>query len=472
METKLVENGNSIVEVTVAIEKEPWKANQEKALRKLAEKVELKGFRKGKVPFEMAKDHVSPVDAMNEAINLSLNDLYKTALVENKLQPYGDPAVNVTKVSNEELEVVFTITLMPTVELGQYKDLNIEEPAIKVSTEEVDASLKVVLDENSELVIKEGPAALGDTVVMDFVGYTDGKEFDGGSAKNYELVLGSNQFIPGFEDQLVGATAESVVKVNVKFPEQYVKELAGKDALFVCTIHEIKEKKLPELNDEFVASLGLENVKTVDDLRNQERAKLVSQKHHDAHEQVFLTVLDKVIEGSKFNIADSVLANEAEAVKKEMTQQIEQNGITLEQYKEITGQTDETLAEQFKTQGLRRLQEFLVLFKVGEVEKIGLTQKEVDDYYQNVANQYGMELAQVKEILGKNEDRIRQNLVQGKIEQFILNSNLKHKEAPKAEAKEEKKAEKKEEKPAAAKKAPAKKATTTKKTTTKKEESK
>ena len=215
MATKLVEKGNSVVEVNVSLDSAKWHENQDKALKKLCENVTLKGFRKGKVPFELAKDHVSKGDTLNEAINLSLNELYQLALSENKLQPYAQPEVRVEKVNDDELEVKFIITLMPTCKLGAYKGLNIKEDEVKVTKEEVDASIKQLLDQNSELVLKEGKAELGDTVVIDFKGYVDGKEFDGGSANNYELVLGSNQFIPGFEDQLVGSLPETKVDVNV-----------------------------------------------------------------------------------------------------------------------------------------------------------------------------------------------------------------------------------------------------------------
>lgn len=428
MATKLVEKGNSVVEVNVSLDSAKWHENQDKALKKLCENVTLKGFRKGKVPFELAKDHVSKGDTLNEAINLSLNELYQLALSENKLQPYAQPEVRVEKVSDDELEVKFIITLMPTCKLGAYKGLNIKEDEVKVTKEEIDASIKQLLDQNSELVLKEGKAELGDTVVIDFKGYVDGKEFDGGSANNYELVLGSNQFIPGFEDQLVGSLPETKVDVNVTFPEQYVKELAGKQAKFACTVHEVKTKKLPELNDEFVKSLNFKDVNNIADLEKHQEETLKAQKTQETHSKLFANILDEVVKNSTFEISPKVLEAEVKQMKDDMIAQISQNGITFEQYKEITGLDDEKINENFNVQARRRLEEYLVLLAVANTEKITLTDKDLEDYYANVAAQYGMEAEKVKEVFSKNVDRIRQNLIQDKIVRFLIDSNIAVKE--------------------------------------------
>ncbi len=428
MATKLVEKGNSVVEVNVSLDSAKWHENQDKALKKLCENVTLKGFRKGKVPFELAKDHVSKGDTLNEAINLSLNELYQLALSENKLQPYAQPEVRVEKVSDDELEVKFIITLMPTCKLGAYKGLNIKEDEVKVTKEEIDASIKQLLDQNSELVLKEGKAELGDTVVLDFKGYVDGKEFDGGSANNYELVLGSNQFIPGFEDQLVGSLPETKVDVNVTFPEQYVKELAGKQAKFACTVHEVKTKKLPELNDEFVKSLNFKDVNNIADLEKHQEETLKAQKTQEAHSKLFANILEEVVKNSTFEISPKVLEAEVKQMKDDMIAQITQNGITFEQYKEITGLDDEKINENFNVQARRRLEEYLVLLAVANTEKITLTDKDLEDYYANVAAQYGMEAEKVKEVFSKNVDRIRQNLIQDKIVRFLIDSNIAVKE--------------------------------------------
>ncbi|MDY2728074.1 MAG: trigger factor [Candidatus Onthovivens sp.] len=424
MSTKLENIAQGVVKVTVTADSAKWKEAQEKALKKVASKVQIKGFRKGKVPFELAKDHVSQGEVLDEAIKLSLNDLYGVALNENKIHPYGNPDVNVTKISDADLEVEFTITLYPSCELGKYTGLNIKEEISEVSEDEVKASIDSLLKNNAELVLKEGAAEKGDTVVMDFKGYIDGKEFDGGSAENYELVLGSNQFIPGFEDQLVGATSETNVDVNVTFPEQYVKDLAGKNAKFVCKIHEIKSPVTPELNDEFVKGLGYEGVETVEALNTYQTNLLKTQKANEAHNKLFVDILNTIISSSTYTIPEAAIKDEAAQMKKDLENQIAQNGLTLEQYKEIVGVDDAKLQAQFEEQATVRLKEFLTIYSIGEKEKITVTKDEIEDYYKQLAENYHMEVEKVKEYFKASSDRITSNLVQNKIERFMIDSNV------------------------------------------------
>ena len=425
MSTKFVDKGNSTVEITVTLDEKIWKENNEKAVNKLAENVSIKGFRKGKAPIAMAKEHINPADLINEAVNISLPGMYETALTENKVSPFGNPEVNVTKVNDKELEVVFTVTTMPKITLGVYKGLEVEPNTIKVSKEEVDSSIAALLDKNADLILKEGAAELGDTVVLDFKGYVDGKEFEGGAAENFELVLGSGQFIPGFEDQLVGAQAESKVDVNVKFPENYVKDLAGKEAKFVCQVHEIKTKQNPELNGEFVEGLGIDGVTTVDELEKHQIEVLKAQKNQEENNRVFMEILNKIIEKATFEMSDKIVENEAAGMKQNMINQIQQNGITFEQYKEITGMDDEKIMAELKKEAEQRLKEYLTLYTIGAQEKITVTDEDVNSYYETVAKQYGIDVEQVKTVYEKQIDNVKSNLLQSKIEKFVLENNIK-----------------------------------------------
>lgn len=475
MATKLVNKGDSIYEVSTKVTGEAWTGAQEKALKRLASKVQVKGFRKGNAPIELAKKHISTGELLDEAINIALPEAYREVVEEHKLNPFQNPEVNVTKIDADGFEVTFVITTFPEVELGQYKGIKVPLKVAKVTTKEVDESIEHLLADNSELVLKEGPAALGDTVVFDFKGYIDGKEFDGGSADNYSLVLGSNQFIPGFEDQLIGVTSESKKDVLVTFPEQYVKDLAGKDAKFVCMIHEIKETKKPELNEEFVTGLNIENVKTVDELKAHQKSTLLENKKRQAQQEQFTEILNTIVNNAKVSIADKVLENEAASMKENMIKQIEQNGLTFEQYKEITGMTDEAINNQFKEESKIRLKEYVVFNKIGEVENLTISRGELDSYYENVAKMYGMQVEDVKKTFAGNEQRIVENLFNGKIEKFILANNGDLEEKTE-ETKEEKPAKKTTTKKTTKKttaegeKKPAAKKTTTKKTTKKVEE--
>lgn len=448
MTTKVVEKGNGVVELSTSLKGDSWKAANEKAIKKLADKITIKGFRKGKAPMNLVRERINPSDQLNEAINGSLNEAYNNALREANVRPYRAPQVNITSVDADGYEVTFIVTKVPEVKLGQYKGIEVAREKVKVSAKEVQESIDKLLADNAELVLKDGPAAMGDTVVFDFKGYVNGKEFEGGSADNYSLVLGSNQFIPGFEDQLVGVKEGEKRDILVTFPEQYVKDLAGKDAKFVCLVHEIKEKQNPTLDDDFVAGLNYKDVKTVEDLKKYQKAKLESEKNAAADRKQFDEILAKIVANATVTIPDAVLLDEAKTSLDNLKNQIEQNGLTYEQYKQITGQDEEAILDQFKKDSLPKLTNYLVLNQVGRDENLVITRQDVENYYANVAKQYNMKVEDVKKVLQQNEQNIVDELFQNKVTRFVLANN--------GELAEEPKAEKVEEAPKA-KKAPAKK---------------
>ncbi len=470
METKLTKKETSLYEIEAKVEKEKWKEAQDKALKKLAQKVTIKGFRQGKAPIELARERINPSELINAAINEALPKLYNEALREHKLVPYTQPKVNVTALDDNGFTAVFEVVTAPEVTLGQYKDINIPLEKTVATEKEIQDEIDHVLEDNADLVIKEGAAEKGDTVVFDFKGYIDGKEFDGGSANNYSLVLGSNQFIPGFEDQLVGVTSESKKDVIVTFPEQYVKDLAGKEAKFVCMIHEIKTKQKPELNDEFVSTLNLKDVTNVEEFKAYETKQVQTRLDNQARQDQFNKILAKIIENAKFEIADEVVNQEVKAMKENTINQITSNGLTYEQYKEITGLTDEKIEENFKADARKRLEQYLVFQKIAQVENLVVSRQELENYYNQLATNYGMKVEEIKKIYKNDEGRVISTLVENKIVRFISANNTQEaKEEKVEEVKEEAKAD---EKPAA-KKPRAKKTTTstTKKSTksTKKE---
>ena len=438
MATELKKVSPSVYEVTCEVTGDAYKAAGEKALAKLVEKVTIKGFRKGKAPIDLAKKLISPLDLANETINQSVNPAYQEVLKMFNLTPNFQPTVDCTDFKDNSLTLKFTIYTVPTCKLGKYKGIEIPMDKVEVSDEEIEKAVNQSLKDNAELVLKETAAEMGDTVVFDFKGYVDGKEFEGGSADNYSLVLGSNQFVPGFEEQLVGVLPESKKDVEITFPEQYIKELAGKKAKFVCMVHEIKAKKEPELNDDFVASLGLAGVSNVEEFKNHKKQELLNAKTREAKNKQFAELMAEIVKGAEFEISDKLIAAEAENSKKESIAQIEQNGLTFDMYKQITGLDDAKFEENLKEAALNRVKEFLVLNQVGADEHLTITKADVDAYYENLAARYGMKKEEVKKILGANEQGLVSNLYQNKVENFILLNNLGNAapEAKKEEAKE------------------------------------
>ena len=415
---------NTKVEVICDVETEAWKEYQTKAFQKLANNLEVKGFRKGKVPADIAKKHIDQGSIFNEAINLSLQPAFDEVLKEEKLQPFARPSVDVTKVSDTELQLKFLIVLAPEVKLGNYKGLGIKKEAVKVEEKEIDEAIEKLVAQNASLVVKEGEAKKGDTVVLDFVGSVDGKEFEGGKADNYSLELGSNSFVPGFEDQLVGHKAGEQVDVNVTFPTQYVPELAGKAALFKCTIHEVKEKVLPKLDEDLIKDLNIPEVKDEASLREYEKKALTQQKENKAQADALNKVLEEIVDHSEVNIAQEILMEEVDGMKKNMEEQIKQRGLTLEQYYQITGQSAEETEMKMKIEADKNLRTILCMEEIAKAEKLDVTDADVDKEMQQIADMYKMPVDKVKEILGKDMSRFKAEIRQRKIQDFLVKENI------------------------------------------------
>ena len=279
MERKVTKLENCHTEVLVNVDKDLWKKAQDKAFKKLAANVTVPGFRKGKAPVNMVKSHVDQMKVFNEAINDVLNPVYQDILANEKLEPMVRPSFDVTKLSEEELEVKVTIVTRPNVNLGKYQGYELGKKNAEVKDEEVEQAINELRKQNATVMPKEGQAEKGDIVVIDFEGSIDGVPFDGGKAENHELELGSHSFIEGFEDQLIGSSAGIEVDVKVTFPKNYgPDEIAGKDAVFHVKVNEVTQKVLPELDEEFIKDLNIANVTNVDELRKDRQAALLKQK--------------------------------------------------------------------------------------------------------------------------------------------------------------------------------------------------
>ncbi len=424
MERKVTKLEHCHTEVLVTVDKDLWKKAQDKAFNKLAKDVTIDGFRKGKAPLNMVKSRIDQGRVYNEAINDVLDPVYRDILENEKLQPMARPSFEVTKLSDEDLEIKVIIVTRPEVELGKYTGYKLGKEEASVSDEELDASLAELRKQNATIAPKEGQAENGDIVVIDFEGSVNGVPFEGGKAENHELELGSHSFIAGFEEQLVGASAGIEVDVKVTFPENYgPDEIAGKDAVFHVKVNEVKQKILPELDDEFVKELGMPNVENVEQLKNARREQLLKSKENNNKRQYLDKLFEEIRKDSKFDIPEEILAEETENRKKDMEQRLKQSGINLEQYLVLTRTNEEDLKKQLEVEAQKGLESWLVLDTVGQKENINITDEEVEFELAKMADQYNMSIDQIKQALGQQISQFKGNLVMSKIEDYLFQNN-------------------------------------------------
>ena len=424
MERKVKQLENCHTEVVVNVDKDLWKKAQDKAFRKLAENVTIPGFRKGKAPVNMVKGHVDQMKVFNEAINDVLTPVYQDVIENEKIEPMVRPAVDVTKLSEEELEVKLTIVTRPNVKLGSYKDHKIGKKKVEVKDEEIEAAVNELRKQNATVLPKDGQAENGDIVVIDFEGSVDGVPFEGGKAENHELELGSHSFIQGFEEQLVGSSAGIEVDVKVTFPKNYgPDEIAGKDAVFHVKVNEVKQKVLPELDDEFIKDLGIANVETVDGLRKNRADNLLKQKEGAAKREYLDKLYEEIKKDSKFEIADEIVSEEAANRKKDLQNRLAQQGLDLEQYLTLTRMSEEDLNKQIKEEALKGLQTFLLMEEVGQNENISVTDEELEFELAKMADQYNMSMDEIKKALGQQLAQFKNNMRMNRIEDFLYENN-------------------------------------------------
>ena len=424
MERKVAKLEHCHTEVLVNVDKDLWKKAQDKAFNKLAQNVTIDGFRKGKAPLNMVKSRIDQGRMYNEAINEVLNPVYQDILANEDIQPMARPQFEVTKLSDEELELKVIIVTRPEAELSKYTGHKIGKEEASVSEEELDASIAELQKQNATIAPKDGQAENGDIVVIDFEGFVNGVPFEGGEAKNHELELGSHSFIAGFEEQLVGSSAGIEVDVNVKFPDNYgPEEIAGKDAVFHVKVNEVKQKILPELDDEFVKELGMPNVETVAQLKDSRRNQLLKSKENANKRQYLDKLFEEIRKESKFDIPEEILAEETENRKKDLEQRLQQSGINIEQYLVLTRTNEEDLNKQLKEEAQKGLESWLILDTVGQKEKIEITDEEVEFELAKMADQYQMTIDQIKQAIGQQINQFKNNLVMARIENFLFENN-------------------------------------------------
>jgi trigger factor len=386
--------------LSVVVADEAWALAQEKAFNKLAKNVEVKGFRKGSAPKDLVRKQISDASIFNEAIDSVANEAYVFGLSQHDLNVVGRPQLDVKDISKESVELLFDVTVAPVVTLGDYKSVKVAQESVVVSDADIEAVISKTLEDYAELVIKDTAAAMGDTVVIDFEGFKDDVAFEGGKGENYPLELGSQSFIPGFEEALVGTVVGQSLDVAVTFPENYgVEDLAGQPVVFKCTVHEVKGKQLPELTDEFVASLKKEGVSTVDAFKEDVIHTLKHEKEHEAEHAFEDAVLTQVVEGCSVDIPQIMIDEETNVLLDDFKRRLESQNYNMELYTALTGQDETFLREQMAKDADRKVRLRLVLDAIAKAENFEMAPEELENEYANIAGMYNMEVDQVKQVL-------------------------------------------------------------------------
>lgn len=429
-----VENlGKNMAKLTIEVSAEELEKALQSAYLKQKKNISIPGFRKGKVPRAMIEKMYGAGVFYEDAANALIPQAYSQAAEESKLDIVSRPEIHVEQIEKGK-PFIFTaeVAVKPDVTLGEYKGVAVPVSHTEVTDEEVEAELKKEQEKNSRTITVEDRAAeKGDIVTIDFEGTVDGETFQGGSGKDYPLTLGSGTFIPGFEDQLVGAKAEDVVDVHVTFPEDYnSEELKGKAAVFKCTVHKIETKELPELDDDFAKDVS--EFDTLEEYKNSLREDLKKKKEDEAKREKENAAVDKAVANAQMEIPDAMLDTQAAQMVDNFARRLSAQGMSMEQYMQYTGQNAAALQEQMKPQALKQIQTRLVLEKVAQVENIQISDERLEEEFEKMAKMYGMEKDKLKEILGDAEkDQMREDLAVQEAVTFLADN------AVEAEEKEE-----------------------------------
>lgn len=412
METVCNKLENCEVEVKVTFSQEEWKNAQDQALNKLATRVKIDGFRQGKAPAKMVKARIGKAAILEEATDIILQKNYSSILLDNDVQPVGQPQVKIDELTEQDLKVTVVAPVAPEVELGQYKGLEVKKGSVRVTKKEIEEELKNYQNQFAELVVKEeGTVENGDTAVIDFEGFKDGEPFEGGKGENHSLEIGSGSFIPGFEDQVIGMKVEEEKDINVTFPEDYhVADLAGQDVVFKVKVHEIKSKVIPEIDDELAKDVNIDGIETLEDLKTYTKEQIKNRKQTEVDNKFNDDIFNAVIENTPLEVPEVMVNNEVDNMMREVEQNLAQQGLNLETFQQITGKTNEAMREEMKEQAEKRVKFNLIVAEVAKVENIEVTDEEVDEEIKTIAEYYGREFEEVKQLFASQSIQLKNEL--------------------------------------------------------------
>ncbi len=395
---------HNMVKITVTVPAADFDKARTQAYNRQKKSISIQGFRKGHAPQQLVEKMYGAEIFYEDAANICINNTYNDEAQSTELEFTSRPTFDVEQMEKGK-DFIYTaeVAVRPEVKLGEYKGIEVKKQEVSVTDEDVEAELKAEQEKNSRLVdVTDRAVEDGDTLTLDYSGSVDGEKFDGGTAENQTLVIGSNTFIPGFEEQLIGAALEEEKDITVTFPAEYhAADLAGKEAVFKCTIHKIQKKELPELNDEFAQDVS--EFDTIDAYKEDVKKNLTSRKEEEAKTQKENEAVDKLVEASEMDIPDAMVQSQAEQMFNDFAQQLRSQGIPMEMYLQYQGGTADKMVEDMKPQALKQIKTRLVLEEVVKAENIEITDEKFDAELQKIADQYKMKVEDLKKSVGEYE---------------------------------------------------------------------
>jgi len=411
-------------DLEVTIEGEEWTKAVEKAFNKIAKNVTINGFRKGTAPKKLIEEKVSDAERRVQAIEDNANTWMRAALEENKLEPISQPQLDVKSADADKAVLVFTFAVQPEVKVADYKGLPYAVEDTSVSDDEFNAELNRMRETYADLPTKEGAAEKGDTVNIDYEGFKGDVAFDGGKAEGYNLELGSGSFIPGFEDQLIGAKAGEEKELNLKFPEDYhAEELKGADVVFKVKVNDVKTKVMPEIDDDFAKYVNIPNVETAEDLKKTVRERLENSKKSEAEQKADNALMDALAEKVEAEIPDVLVDEEVQNQVNQLAQQIQQYGMNLTQYLSMMGKKPEDLKADYHDNAEKTVKLRLALETIAKLEDLKPSDEDVAKEYDNIAKQYSMDVEKVKSMI--DPELLKKDLCNQKAYDFVKDNAVK-----------------------------------------------
>lgn len=393
-------NEDSTGVLTLEFDAKTWEEALDKAFEKNKDKIKIDGFREGQVPRSVFEKKVGKESLYSDAIDSLLEVAYPEEIKKHGIEPVSYPEISIEKVDDSGVVITATVAVAPELTLGDYKGIEIEVPVAKVTKEIIDAEVARLLEQNAEMIVKDGKVENGDTAVINYSGSKDGVAFDGGTAENHPLEIGSGQFIPGFEEQVVGMSVGEEKDINLTFPTEYhSEELAGAEVVFNVKVNEIKTRQVPELNDEFVADLEVE-ASTVKELKDIIKTDIENNINAQKENTIYDMLIDKVADSSEVSIPSQMVDSEVLRMINDTAQQMASQGLSLDQYYQLTGTSEADLKEQLKPDASKRVKHMLTLEKLIEEFKVEVSEADIKEELEKMAELYNMEVSAIEQAIG------------------------------------------------------------------------